>query len=43
MNWLKELIWAIANDEGTKIILSIIMSCLAIGISVAMLISKVSA
>lgn len=43
MNWLKELIWAIANDEDTKIILSIIMSCLAIGISVAMLISKVSA
>lgn len=36
----KELIWAIVHDVDTKIILSIVMSCLAMGISIALLVAK---
>ena len=39
---IKELAWAIAHDADTKIILSIAMSCIAIGISVALLLTRVS-
>lgn len=42
IDWIKELIWAIANDADTKIILSIAISCVAIGISVALLLTRVS-
>ena len=39
IDWIKEVIWAIANDADTKIILSIVIACVSIGISVALLVS----
>lgn len=39
-DFFKELIWAIVHDVDTKIILSIVMSCLAMGISIALLVAK---
>lgn len=42
-DWLTELVWAIVHDEDTKIILSIIISCVAIGISIAVLVANATA
>lgn len=41
MDWLKELIWAIANDADTKIILSIVIACISLALSIAVLLSRV--
>lgn len=42
-DWLKEMAWAIIHDEDTKIILSIVISGIAIGISIAVLVANATA
>lgn len=42
IDFIKELAWAIAHDADTKIILSIIISFIAMVISVALLVAHVS-
>lgn len=42
IDWLKELAWAITHDADTQIIVSIVISLLALTISVATIVLKVS-
>lgn len=39
-DWLKELAWAIIHDEDTKFTLAIIISCIGLGINIAILVTK---
>lgn len=40
IDFIKELIWAIGHDVDTKIIVSIVLACSAIAISVAALVLR---